>query len=63
MIKLYKFDELPKKYQKQLHNSYNNAIECKASFKDAREYWKTGDGEGGEVKFKIVNNELEEVEE
>ena len=62
MIKLYKFDELPKGYQRELHNSYNHATERKASFKEAREYWKTGDGEGEEVIFKIVNGELQEVE-
>ena len=63
MIKIYNFDALPKKYQKELHSSYNCAVERNASLKEAREYWKTGNGEGGEVIFKIANGELQEVEE
>lgn len=63
MNKLYKFDTLPKEYQKELHNSFNHAVERKASFREAKEYWKTGDGEGGEVIFKIVDGDLQEVEQ
>ena len=63
MIKLYKFDTLSKQYQRELHSSYNCAVERKASLKEAREYWKTGNGTGGECIFKIVNGELMEVEE
>ena len=63
MIKLYKFDALPKEYQKELHNSFNFTTERKASFREAREYWKTGDGEGGEVIFRIIDGELQEVEQ